>query len=356
MKEGQTILELAEEIMRQQTAKVDYMVQTPHLQVEGYDNNLIMRLLDKTHNDCVEPLDVGLIAHRQIGNHLGIPAKYYNTMLEKSPQLLAYNINHWFQNEPNERMIRTLDGKARAYLSNRYRRIDNHDIAEAVLPVIGEIEGARFESCQITDSNMYIKVVNPRLETEVVPGDIVQAGMVIKNSEVGQSAFSVEPLIYRLVCSNGMVVNDAAIRKNHVGRVMSTDNNFQIYRDETLAADDKAFMLKVQDTVRAAVDEIAFHKVVKIMREAKDAKLNTADVPGVVKLAARTFNITDNESEGVLQHLITGNDLSLYGLSNAVTRYSQDVDSYDRASDLESIGYNVLTMTKKQWQHINQAA
>ena len=203
---------------------------------------------------------------------------------------------------------------------------------------------------------MYIKVVNPRLVAEVVPGDIVQAGIVITNSEVGQGAFSVQPLIYRLVCSNGMTVNDAAMRRNHVGRVAAAEENFLLYRDETLAADDKAFLMKIQDTVRAAVDEVAFQRVVGMMREAKDARMNTADVPGVVKLTSRSFSITDGESGGVLQRLLEDNDLTLYGLANAVTRFSQDVESYDRASDLEAIGYNVLSMGQQQWNRMNQAA
>ena len=56
---------------------------------------------------------------------------------------------------------------------------------------------------------MYIKVVNKRLEAEVVPGDIVQSGVIISNSEVGLGSVNIQPLVYRLVCSNGMVVNDA---------------------------------------------------------------------------------------------------------------------------------------------------
>lgn len=44
------------------------------------------------------------------------------------------------------------------------------------------------------------------------------------------------------------------------------------------------------------------------------------------------------------------------GLANAVTRYSQDVPSYDRATDLEVIGYNILTMPQRQWKRINQMA
>lgn len=84
--------------------------------------------------------------------------------------------------------------------------------------------------------------------------------------------------------------------------------------------------------------------------------MNTHDIPGIVRLTSKDFKITENESAGVLQHLIEGKDLTLYGLSNAITRYSQDVESYDRATELESIGYNVLTMPATQWKRINQAA
>ena len=80
------------------------------------------------------------------------------------------------------------------------------------------------------------------------------------------------------------------------------------------------------------------------------------DIPGIVRLASRDFKITESESTGVLQHLIEGKDLTLYGLSNAITRYSQDVESYDRATELEGIGYNVLSIPASQWKRINQAA
>ncbi len=294
MKSGLTLEQLAAELTRQNDAKADYMVSTRNIKMESCGASLFLRMVDAEENDRVEPLEVGEIAHRQIGAYLGIHSKYYNKMLEQAPGLLSYNANHWFNREPEERMVRTLDGVARAFLSNRYRRIDNYEIASAVLPIIGEMPDARFESCQITENRMYIKVINPRLVTEVVPGDIVQAGLVITNSETGQGAFSVQPLIYRLVCSNGMTVNDAAIRRNHVGRVTSAEENFLIYRDETIAADDRAFLMKVQDTVRSAVDEVRFHQVVGLMREAKYARMNTADVPGVVKLAAKNFSITDS--------------------------------------------------------------
>ena len=93
-----------------------------------------------------------------------------------------------------------------------------------------------------------------------------------------------------------------------------------------------------------------------MMREAAAVPMNTTDVPGVVKLTSRQFGLTDSEGDGILQYLIEGHDLSLYGLSNAVTRYSQDVNSYDRASDLEIIGYNILAMPRSLWSRLNQVS
>ena len=356
MKSGISLAEMAQEIQRQNDLKADYMLDTRSLRLEPFGGGLYLNAYDQSGDYAVEPLEVNAIAHRQIGTHLKIPAAYYDKMLEEYPELLAQNVNAWFQREPAVRMVRTIDGTARAFLSNRYRRIDNLDIAGIVLPVLQEMEGMHFESCQLTDSRMYIKVVNTRLEAEVVPGDIVQSGIIISNSEVGLGSVSIQPLVYRLVCSNGMVVNDAQTRRNHVGRVNEASENYQLYSEKTLEADDKAFAMKIQDTVRAVVDEVRFTRVVNMMREAKDAPMNTAAVPDIVKLVSKDFHITDDESSGVLQRLIEGNDLTLYGLSNAVTRHSQDVKDYDRATALVGIGYNILSMPARQWSRINQMA
>lgn len=356
MKSGLTIQELAAEILRQKDSKEDYIVTANRLRMEPSGSDVVLRILGDDSEDRIEPLDIGPNAHRQIGTHLSIPAKYYTKMQEEDPELLSVNVNSWLERSDAQRMLRVLDGRARAFLSNRYLRMDHLQIAEAVLPIIQEIKDARFESCQITEDRMYIKVVNPRLQQEVRPGDIVQSGLIISNSEVGLGSVNIQPLVYRLVCSNGMVINDAATRRNHIGRANSADENFLLYSAETLAADDHAFLLKVQDTVRAVVEETNFNKVVDMMREASGIQMNTANVPEVVRLASRDFGITDEERPGVLQHLIEGKDLTLYGLSNAVTRFSQDVESYDRATDLEGIGYNILSMSPQRWSSINQMA
>jgi hypothetical protein len=156
MKSGLTIQQMGLELVRQSQAKEDYLVNTSCITMETSNGQPLLRVLDNNGVDRVEPLDIRQTAHRQIGAYLDIPNKYYDRMLEKSPDLLAYNVNRWFQKElaPELRLLRTIDGHARAFLSNRYRRIDNLDIANVTLPIIAEMPDARFESCDVTENYM----------------------------------------------------------------------------------------------------------------------------------------------------------------------------------------------------------
>lgn len=118
MKSGLTIVEMAQQIERQSKLKQDYLLDTRRLQVEPFGSQLYLHTFDDHDDPLVEPLEINQIAHRQIGTHLKIPAAYYDRMLSDYPELLAENVNSWFQREPTQRMVRTLDGTVRAFLSN----------------------------------------------------------------------------------------------------------------------------------------------------------------------------------------------------------------------------------------------
>ena len=62
------------------------------------------------------------------------------------------------------------------------------------------------------------------------------------------------------------------------------------------------------------------------------------------------------EGQGILDYLIRGGDLSLYGFANATTRYAQDVESYDRSTTLESVGYTILGMSPAKWNNLQKAS
>ena len=358
---GKTLHELAIELDRQNREKQDFLLDTRDLIMDA-DESGAMLSMNNRKTGTVTLLGVNDIAHSQIASELGIPKAYYERMMEHNPALLAENVNAWFNPEPKVRMIRTLTTEdtgtryARAVLSDRYLRIDNADIFETVYPILEGLN-VKFESQEVTDSRLYIKVVNEKLTKEVKPGDYVQSGLLITNSEVGMGTVTIQPLLYRLVCTNGMVVNDmhsGATRRRHIGRRNPLSEDFTLYADDTLLADKRALMLKIRDTIQNSLDEVHFANLVDLMHRATEKPITTEYIPEMVMLAASDFGITKAESQGVLNHLIREGDLSLYGLSNAVTRFAQDVPNYDRSTELEGIGYNILSMNDRAWNKLQQ--
>ena len=57
-------------------------------------------------------------------------------------------------------MVRTLDDRIRAFVSNKYRRLDNFDLIEAVLPTLEE-GNANIVSCEVTEKYLYLKAIMP---------------------------------------------------------------------------------------------------------------------------------------------------------------------------------------------------
>lgn len=355
MKTGRPLAQVLQELQRQNEAKRDYVAPSVAFGLEDDGRTFFIRNEARNEKNIFGTTP---LFHRQVAASLNIPTKYYDLMQEKKPGLLAENVNEWFRDRVEQSyMVRTLDygeGQvARALLSDRYRRIDNLEIATAVLPCLAGREEIEIVSSEVTPERLFIKFLNKRIEGEVRPGDIVQAGGIISNSEVGLGAVSVKPLLYRLICSNGAVVDDFATRKTHVGRAAkSLEDSFVVFSEEAQQAEDKAFLLKIRDAVASSYDEARFDQLLGKYREAASARI-TGRVQDVVELTGKEYGLNQLEQDGILKYLIEGGDLSLYGLSNAVTRLSQDVDSYDRATQMEAIGWNVATMPPRLWKEMN---
>ena len=354
MKQGKTLSELAREVQRQSAVKDDRLIPCAAMHFDVEEKVPVLHM-DTSQARTMRLTDT---AHRQVGGYLEIPNRYYEKMRLVAPELLTGNLNYWMErNAGDERTIRMLDGKVRAFLSPTYKRIDNDDILAAVAGTLGELGELSAASYEVTESRMYIKVVSKRLTREVSPGDIVQSGVCITNSEVGLGGFNAYPLVYRLVCSNGMVAADAAtrIRAIHRGRRLNAAEDYSIYRTETIFTENQSILMKAVDMVKAALDEERFSYVVDTMREARQAKMGIHRIPEIVDKTAREYQINEQEKKSVLEHLIRDGDFTLYGLSNAVTRSAQDAENYDRATELESMGWRILKTPSRKWNALQAA-
>ena len=298
MKTGRTLQDLATKINRQREAERNFVGPSTALEMEPDNNGRPTMALNIGANGRFAVND---LAHEQIADRLEIPRRYYNRMLADGRHLLAMNVNTWLHAKPENRMVRTLDGQARAFLSDRYRPLDNFDLAEAVLPGLLGTPGLRVESSEVTDRRFYLKVVNERVQGEVKKGDVVQAGLMVSNSEVGCGSLSIQPLIYRLVCSNGAIMDDGALRKYHAGKALAGNDGDSEMRswdrlsDETRQATARAFWMQVRDLAKAALDEAIFSRALDRMKAAAEQKMVAGPVE-VVEVLDRRLGLRQGRS------------------------------------------------------------
>jgi len=359
MKTGKTLTQLAQEIERQSNAKRDFIVPTPALKVVADRGQVAIEFGDQRAviND---------LAHRQIAEHAGIPIKYYDRMREQAPELLAQNIHEWFMRDPAKRMIRTLDGKVRAFMSDRYRPLENSELCEAVLPPLLEA-GVEVLSCDVTETRLYIKAVDQRIARDIPKGgkmgdgkhvifDTCCPAITIANSEVGMGMLAIQTSVFTKACTNLGTFGDTHIKKYHIGgkHEIQGDAVYSVLSDQTRRLTDAALWAQSRDVVRAAFSEAQFASTCKKLTEATHDKIENPTE--IIELTAKKFGVGENEKTSILKHLIEGGDLSRYGLFNAVTRTAEDLASYDRATDFERMGGQIIELSKNEWADLAKAA
>ena len=343
---GLDLQDLAKKITDQAERKVDMVVDSRSMQLLPTEENdattsaPVLMSIDDSKNMEITPT-----AHRQIATRLKIPFNYYERVMENNPVLLAENVNNWLGQTENKRMIRTYgsDGSTvwdvmRADLSNKYLAFDNEDVAEAVLPVMFD-EKLEVISSNVTEKKLYIKAVTDKLTGEIEKGDVVRGGVIVSNSEVGYGSVNVQAFIERLVCMNGMIA-ETSFRRRHIGA--SHDITDLLSRD-TLNKTSEALVGQVQDVVRNVLSNEGFNNVLGKLRETTETEI--AKPIDAVEIIQKQFRFTEDEKDSVLNHLIKGGDTTKWGLTNAVTRASQDLEDYDRATEFEKFGWDVANLS-----------
>jgi hypothetical protein len=140
------------------------------------------------------------------------------------------------------------------------------------------------------------------------------------------------------------------MRKYHVGK---RNKDIQYFSDETRRITDKAFWNQVADLVTAALAGPIFDDLVNKIRASRGQQIHPdAKLSEVVEVATGRWGATEAEREGIFSRLIEEGDRTKYGLANAITRFSQDVGDYDRATELEAIGAQVYELPQRDWRII----
>ncbi len=208
----------------------------------------------------------------QLCNLLGIPSAYFGNC---PPELQDRQFNYWLgrlvehrsedsngelphESKASKLLLRGKGETLRAALSTRYNRFDNKDIVEHLTPYLSE--GWETTWYAFDQDILHLRLTRPATMREIRTGDFVVGGMHVINSEVGRSAITIRAVLYRLVCTNGLICpvgERELLRKRHVftvGHQFRTELSEAV---ETAIAQAESGLNVMQESTRFDIGNVA---------------------------------------------------------------------------------------------------
>jgi hypothetical protein len=327
------------------------------------------------------------LTHTAVG-HLGgiadIPPRYLRTCLATNVPLFDENLNSWMAHgklsEKNVlvRILTGLDaenpaiiGQARAFLSDRFD--GSKDNLPLLLAVLDGIRQAGIAADQLdikgdlTEDRMYMIVRAPEitgyahdllkgyvspyangrgtahggLDAENLP--IIEAGLLIQNSETGGAALKITPRVVVRACSNGLQQTVDSMRQVHLGAKLN-EGQVEWSRDTRRAANELA-RSQATDAVKSFLNVSYVEKVIERMTE--DAVTPIREVKKVIEFVAKDQNYTEAEADSILNFFIDGGQRTAGGVMQAITAAVQQIEDPQRAYDIEATAVDAMKVAAR---------
>jgi hypothetical protein len=337
MKGTHNVKDFFAEVQRIEDAKQDLVVETRSLEMVD-DNTVQMRGITDS---------IGWTDHAsgQVADRLGIPRKFFTGRMAEFPGMRRDVVNRMWHENSDTRMVRLLDDRMRAYVSDRFQPFDNALVIQPLMPILeGDTEVLAPNRISMSDTRMYLQFNIPQMRAEIVPGDEVTAGIIIKNSEVGAGALAVEQYVWRVVCKNGLVASKA-MHQTHIGRAHEA-----YYQLDTQTADYAAFKLKLRDAIQYSISRDAFDAEVEKLRAAAGVEVRRPET--TIRNVTKRFQLTDTQGENILSTMISERNMNLWGVVNGITALAHEEENPDNQYEYERIGYQVATLSVREIEEL----
>ena len=253
----------------------------------------------------------------QLCTRLGIPTPYFRKC---PPQLQDMQANYWLRHGDHKLgeqwLLRAKDSTLRAVLSERYSPLDNKTLLDELGPILPA--QYRVDWFGLSPESLHLRVVDPDRYREVLPDDALTVGIHLSNSEVGLRSVTVDALVYRLVCTNGLI------------RLVKGKS---LMRQRHLYVSQHRFVGVLSEAIESALQE----SEVFLQQLQTATKTLVPDIEEVVENISERWHLSDESQESVKQALRqepSSQQESLYGLVNAFTAAARSLPDEQRY-DLE---------------------
>ena len=264
-----------------------------------------LRLNDNLHlylSDNNEDIGITPYAFSQLSTKLGVPTQYMKKCIEVgfSP-LVIDNINSWLDYFGHKKLlIRKYGEVSRGILSDKYSICDTPEIL-SVISQSGILKNMDLNSYVINPSRFHARFVGDKMR---IVGEDLFAGIQIDSSDVGRSKLDIKFLVYKQICTNGLVLPKEAgtvYEQKHIG----IDPTKMV---GTLKESFNSFSTKVTDAT-------------SFIEKAKDIRINDTD--SITHMIKNGTKVGDEAVNDIFDVASEHYDMSVWGIVNAITEVSQ---------------------------------
>ena len=279
----------------------------------------------------------------QLSARVGAPAGY----LRGLPATLAcQNLNHGLANYADKadraNLLFHANGSllCRAFTSDKYARIWNHEVAERLLtleakgwePARPDIRASMgdFPALYASDHDMFAFIRNRAVRVSE-PGNPegLQRGVIVENSEVGASALKLTRFLYREMCGNHIIWGASKVLEISVRHVGDARSRWGLYQYE---------LQRYADSSASEDERVIAAAKVKVIADTKEGVLDKLFGMRSLQLSRKTldagYDATVRAEDGPAN--------TVWGIVQGLTRHSQTIPYADQRTGIDRAAGKIM--------------
>ena len=251
--------------------------------------------------------DITQFAFSQLCARMGVPANYIKKCFTSGKEDLALqNFRAWSQEAEGNLLVRANDGVVRAVLSDSYAPFDSYQVLRALKYTV---DMKRWIPTQVhlSEDRLIVRFVD-FTPLPVNDGSPLYIGFTVSSSDVGRGSLNIKMMIYRSVCTNGMLISDMGgtlYKQHHIGQAM-TESKLQAFN-------------KVFDNL-----DIAAKEIVSNIGNCRKEHLKDYEMTMLIEKAKREMKLSEKSVDKLKELIDNVYEPTRWGLINGVTELAQD--------------------------------
>ena len=287
-------------------------------------------------NGEIRDVTISRFALGQLCSKIGVPAQYLEKCIKTGRLELAQdNVSSWLGDYNGNLFIREYDNSIRGVLSQKFATCDTPEILGVIQDTF-PTKDFTVRGHFLSPERFHLRITDR--DNLPIPDEYLFGGFSIDSSDVGRSTLSVNYLLYKQVCSNGLCL---------------PKGRGEIFQQKHIGITAEAFREGLKQNIELVPNITA--ELLKDIERSRNSGVairdfdNNKDIEDIIKRLRTTMRMSEEQAKKVIDlfeyRLHKAGDFRYennnWGLTNAITEVARDT-SLERRIELERFAGNLL--------------